>query len=71
MLVSLIGGLAGILVGLGASAVVSFGLKWPVSVTPASVVLSFCVCAGTGVVFGWLPARKASRLDPIAALRRE
>ena len=71
VLVSLIGGLAGILVGLGASAIVSFGLKWPVSVTPASVVLSFCVCAGTGVVFGWLPARKASRLDPIAALRRE
>ena len=30
-----------------------------------------CVCAGTGVVFGWLPARKASRLDPIAALRKE
>jgi len=44
---------------------------WPIAVTTYSIVLSFLVCAFTGVFFGWYPARKASYLDPIEALRYE
>ncbi|WP_454952608.1 ABC transporter permease, partial [Capnocytophaga granulosa] len=44
---------------------------WPVSITFYSIVLSFLVCTITGVFFGWYPARKASDLEPITALRYE
>ena len=51
--------------------VVSQNLSWPTSVTGYSIIISFAVCAITGIFFGWYPARKASALDPITALRYE
>jgi putative ABC transport system permease protein len=71
ILLSVIGGLIGILIGIGASSLVAGIMHWPVVVVPQSVVLSFIVCTAIGVFFGWYPARKAARLDPIDALRYE
>ncbi len=71
ILISLIGGGIGIALGLAAGSAVAVFANWPVSVSPMSIVLSFGVCTATGVFFGWYPARKASRLDPIEALRYE
>ncbi|OWV05139.1 MULTISPECIES: ABC transporter permease [unclassified Fibrobacter] len=71
VMISLLGGLIGIGLGIGASQAVKSILNWPMSVSITSVVVSFGVCFVTGVFFGWYPARKASRLDPIDALRFE
>ena len=71
VMISLLGGLAGILLGVAAASTVKFILNWPMSITISSVVVSFGVCFATGVFFGWYPARKASRLDPIEAMRFE
>jgi putative ABC transport system permease protein len=71
MLLSIIGGLIGILMGVAASKIVASILSWPVVVMANSVILSFVVCAVIGIFFGWYPARKASELDPIDALRYE
>ncbi len=68
---SVIGGVAGILLGAVASGVIAQMLKWSTSVSPASVALSFAVAAAVGVFFGYYPARQASRLDPIDSLRYE
>jgi putative ABC transport system permease protein len=65
------GGVVGIGIGIGASELVKRLLQWPIVVTPDTVVLSFGVAAIVGVFFGFYPARKASRLDPIDALRYE
>ena len=65
------GGLLGIGIGIGASELVKRFLQWPIVVTPDSVILSFGVAAVVGIFFGFYPARKASRLDPIDALRYE
>jgi ABC-type antimicrobial peptide transport system permease subunit len=65
------GGLIGIGVGVGGAEFFERVMKWPVEVTPDSVLLSFAVAAVVGVFFGFYPARKASRLDPIDALRYE
>lgn len=46
-------------------------MGWPVVVLPSSEILSFAVCTVIGVFFGWYPAKKASNLDPIDALRYE
>jgi putative ABC transport system permease protein len=70
-MISLLGGLVGILLGVLATTVVKLFLNWPMSITASSVIVSFGVCFATGVFFGWYPARKASRLDPIEALRFE
>ena len=61
---SVIGGLAGIVLGAVASGVIAQMLRWSTSISPASVVLSFAVAAIVGVFFGYYPARQASRLDP-------
>jgi putative ABC transport system permease protein len=71
ILLSVFGGLIGILLGLLASRVVAALTSWPITVMMGSVILSFVVCTAIGVFFGWYPARKASELDPIEALRYE
>jgi len=71
MLLSVIGGIIGILTGITASKIVASVLSWPVVVMANSVILSFVVCAAIGMFFGWYPARKAASLDPIDALRYE
>ncbi len=68
---SLIGGLIGILLGIGGSLAFSHLGSWPAVIQPASVAVAFLVSAAVGIFFGFYPARKASRLDPIEALRRE
>ena len=68
---SVIGGLAGILLGAAASGMIAQMLRWSTSISPASVALSFAVAAAVGVFFGYYPARQASRLDPIESLRYE
>ncbi len=71
VIISVSGGIIGILVGVIASWLVNIIARWPVYIQLYSVVLSFAVCTVTGIFFGWYPARKASNLDPIEALRYE
>ncbi|HPD95122.1 MAG TPA: ABC transporter permease [Tenuifilaceae bacterium] len=71
VMISVAGGFLGIMLGFIASFGVSSILGWPVAITSASIIISFMVCVVTGVFFGWYPARKASYLDPIEALRYE
>jgi ABC-type antimicrobial peptide transport system permease subunit len=67
----LVGGAVGILLGHGGSTLVRMTLHWPVQTSPAAIAASVIVSAAVGVVFGFWPAFKASRLDPIEALRYE
>jgi len=71
ILISITGGIIGVLLGIGASRLVTLFLSWPTLVSESSIIVSFIVCAVTGVFFGYYPAQKASRLDPIEALRYE
>jgi len=69
--ISITGGVIGVLLGLSATVFIENFLRWPTSVTLYSIVISFAVCAVTGIFFGWYPAKKAAALDPITALRYE
>jgi putative ABC transport system permease protein len=71
VLLSMVGGVIGILLGIGASKGIAAIMHWPVAVMIQAVVLAFIVCTVIGIFFGWYPARKASNLDPIDALRYE
>src|SRR3569833_1042140 len=71
VLISVTGGIIGVILGIASSQIVTLTLKWPTIISESSVLLSFCVCAITGIFFGYYPAQKASRLDPIEALRYE
>lgn len=71
MVLCLIGGILGILLGHGAALLVNIYLSWPVESSPAAVVAAVVVSAFVGIIFGFYPAWKASRLDPIEALRYE
>jgi len=71
ILISITGGIIGVVLGITASKLVTIFLSWPTLVSRSSIILSFLVCAITGVFFGYYPAQKASRLDPIEALRYE
>ncbi|HJA83796.1 MAG TPA: ABC transporter permease [Candidatus Bacteroides intestinavium] len=71
ILISITGGLIGVVIGCGASFVVKNVAHWPIYIQAWSVFLSFAVCTVTGVFFGWYPAKKAAQLDPIEAIRYE
>ncbi|WP_372744697.1 ABC transporter permease [Lutibacter sp.] len=71
ILISVTGGVLGVLLGLSATIFIEKFLNWPTSVALYSIIISFVVCAVTGIFFGWYPARKAAALDPITALRYE
>jgi putative ABC transport system permease protein len=70
-MLSVLGGVIGILLGYLASAAIGTMMGWPVEIMTNSVVLAFVVCSVIGIFFGWYPARKASNLNPIDALRYE
>ena len=70
-MLSVVGGLIGIGLGYLISSVIGSLMGWPVVIMTQSVVLSFLVCAAIGIFFGWYPAKKASNLNPIDALRYE
>ena len=71
ILISITGGLIGVILGCGASFIIKSVAHWPVFIQPWSVLRSLAVCTFTGVLFGWYPAKKAADLDPIEALRYE
>ena len=71
ILISVTGGLIGVVFGVGVAVVVNVAAAFPIYIQPWSVFLSFAVCTLTGVFFGWYPARKAAMLDPIEAIRYE
>jgi len=65
------GGIMGIILGYGGASVVAYFAKWPSLVSLKTILVAFLFSAGVGVFFGMYPANKASKLDPIEALRRE
>ncbi len=65
------GGIIGILLGIGVGRLIAHFARWPILVPPEAIIVSFLFAAAVGVFFGYWPARKASRLDPIEALRYE
>jgi putative ABC transport system permease protein len=71
VMISITGAVIGVILGVSAAKLVTTFLSWPTLVTEYSIVLSFMVCVLTGIFFGYYPAQKASRLDPIEALRYE
>ncbi|MFV8324831.1 ABC transporter permease [Flavobacterium sp. ZS1P14] len=71
IMISITGGVLGVLLGISATKLVTHFMNWPTLITQSSVLLSFFVCFITGVFFGYYPALKASRMDPIEALRYE
>ncbi len=71
LMLSFSGGVIGILLGVGASKMLSKSFGWAVAVTPQSIFLSFFFAAAIGVFFGWYPAKKAANMNPIEALRYE
>jgi putative ABC transport system permease protein len=71
LVLSLLGGVIGILLGVGASKIISDIFKWPTLVSVKALLLSFSFSGGVGIFFGFYPARKAAQMDPIEALRYE
>jgi putative ABC transport system permease protein len=71
IMLSVTGGLVGVVLGIGASYAVKMLAHWPIYIEIWTIIMSFAVCTFTGVFFGWYPAKKAARLDPIEAIRYE
>jgi putative ABC transport system permease protein len=71
MILSVIGGIVGIVLGFVASVGISQYMRWSTTISPAAVLLSVGIAATVGIFFGWYPARQAARLDPIQSLRYE
>jgi putative ABC transport system permease protein len=71
VVLALVGGLIGVILGVGGAIALAWLAGWPVHIDPFMVLLAFGVSAAVGVFFGYYPALKASRLDPIEALRYE
>jgi putative ABC transport system permease protein len=71
VILALTGGAVGILLGAGGAVLTSYFAGWTTVISPAAVFLAFGFSAAVGVFFGFYPARKASRMDPIEALRYE
>lgn len=71
VIISITGGLIGVCLGLASSFCIQYFAHWPILISETSIVVSFIVCGITGIFFGYYPAQKAARLDPIEALRYE
>jgi putative ABC transport system permease protein len=71
IVLALFGGVLGILLGLAIAGATAYGMAIPFNVDPSIVLLAFAFSAAIGVIFGFFPARRAARLDPIEALRHE
>jgi putative ABC transport system permease protein len=71
LVLSMLGGTFGVMAGVVASIVVSDMLQWPTTISVQAIVIAVLFSAGVGIFFGYYPARKAARLDPIEALRYE
>lgn len=71
IMISITGGVIGVVLGITAAIAIPMALNWPTVISESSIVISFLVCAVTGIFFGYYPAVKASNLDPIEALRYE
>ncbi|MDR0748824.1 MAG: ABC transporter permease [Tannerellaceae bacterium] len=71
ILISVTGGLIGVVFGIIMALLVKFGANFPIYIQSWSIILSFGVCTVTGIFFGWYPAKKAAQLDPIEAIRFE
>jgi putative ABC transport system permease protein len=71
VVLALVGGALGITLGIATAVILAHLASWPIVVSPTLVVVDFAISAGVGIFFGYYPALKASRLDPIEALRYE
>jgi putative ABC transport system permease protein len=71
VLLSLVGGLLGVALSTGGTVILGQLLEWPLEIPPEAIVLALFFAAGVGIFFGYYPARRAARLDPISALKHE
>lgn len=71
IMLSITGGIIGVITGVSIALGIGSLAHWPIVIEPWTIVMSFAVCTFTGIFFGWYPAKKAAKLDPIEAIRYE